>query len=138
MLIRATAGRAGRPPMGDEFETRKAHLAGLLVEVPVMSSERDQVAAELRLMGFHLPETSNAGFMCRYIIDWALRSHGAFAGLVGLLTTIDGSDQAKRFQAEVRALPPSDIYSFQERTDFIGELEPFIPAARLGDYYRLV
>jgi len=52
--------------------------------------------------------------------------------------TIDGSDQAKRFQAEVRALPPTDIYSFQERTDFIRELEPFIPAAELAAYYQIV
>jgi hypothetical protein len=125
--------------MGDEFATEKLRLASLLVEVPVIDGERNAVAAELRRMGFQFPETSNARFMCLHIIDWALRAHGAFARLVDLLMTIDGSDQAKRFQAAVRALPPSDMYSFQERLDFIRELEQFIPtAAGLGACYKLV
>jgi hypothetical protein len=103
-----------------------------------MDSEREEVVAELRRMGFQLPETSNARIMCLHIIDWAMRTSGAFSSLVTLLMTIDGSDQAKQFQAAVRALPPSAIYSFQERMDFIGELEPFLPSVVLRSYYQVV
>src|SRR5690349_11638333 len=106
MLTRTTAGRTGRPSMPDEFATVKLRLAGLLAAVPIMESEREVVVAELRRMEFQLPETSNARIMCMHIVDWALRTHGAFSSLVELLMTIDGSDQAKRFQAAVRALPP--------------------------------
>jgi vWA-MoxR associated protein C-terminal domain len=126
--------------MDEAYARVKMRLARSLSQVPVMIRDRDDVVAELRDYGFSLSAGPGSTLMmvCMRIVDWALQERGAFPKLIDLLLLLDPSEPTKRFKREVDALPPSDIYSFRERMEFIEKLKPLIPETELKSYYQIV
>lgn len=126
--------------MDEAYAHVKMRLARSLAQISVMSRDRDNVVSELQDYGCNLSAGpgSNVMMVCMHIIDWALQERGAFPRLIDLLLLLDPSEPTRRFKGEVDELPPSDVYSFRERMEFIGKLEPLIPVAEFKTYYQIV
>src|SRR5690349_16696057 len=126
--------------MDEAYAHVKMRLARSLSQISVMIRDRDNVVRELQDYGCNLSEGpgSTVTMVCMHIIDWALQERGAFPRLIDLLLLLDPSEPTKRFKGEVGELPPSDVYSFRERIEFIAKLEPLIPVAELKTYYQIV
>jgi hypothetical protein len=127
--------------MDDAYMAMKLRLTHLLSDVPLMrSGDRDVVLQELRAFGFSLSASADStdSVVSMRVVEWCLQERGAFRRLLRLLEVLDKSSQFRAFASVVDSLPPSDIYSFRERAQFIAELTPLVPTAELQGYYRAV
>jgi len=118
----------------------KGRLAGMLSEVPTMAEDysRHVILAKMRDDGFEL-SLSQAGtipLMCWQVIDKAAAQAGALQCLAAAVHYFDPSEPARRFAAEVAVLLPSEFFTLDIRSRFVGWINAMVEPESLQKYYQ--
>src|SRR5579859_6736967 len=108
----------------------KGRLAGMLSEVPTMAEDysRHVILAKMRDDGFELSlyQAGTIPLMCWQVIDKAAAQAGALQCLAAAVHYFDPSEPARRFAAEVAVLLPSEFFTLDIRSRFVGWINAMV------------
>jgi hypothetical protein len=122
------------------YQSTRWSLAELLERVPTMANAdgRTFILERFREQRRELPElpSANLRIICYKVIDFAANLPGVLRWLAALVTSADGSEQARTFDSEVRSLLPSDVFGLDERLEFIDGVRRLTRPQQLNMYYE--
>jgi hypothetical protein len=129
-------------PASVAFAQTTEMLAELLSEIPALQSvDTRQIVIEMLVRrGYALPELASTitGFAYSYQLIQAMANQtGALRQLASSLLKVDRTPPTQRFLDKINALLPSEIFTLQERIEFISFIEDSLPATQYNSYYWL-